>query len=214
VTVERPLRLNFQNSPERITRLIEQTAFKNLAKSSKRNPEEKAVEEVIGREQQEAMRNLLTRMPGTLFKDRVDFEKALDEAINSTGPLEAFPKITTALRKAILNALCERDETAAICRDKDGFPEPDTELRDYENVPLKVDILEYFEREVKPYIPDAWINEAHRDHKDGEVGKVGCEINFNRYFYKYQPPRPLEEIEAEIQVLEEEILTLLREVTR
>jgi type I restriction enzyme M protein len=61
-------------------------------------------------------------------------------------------------------------------------------------------------------VPDAWINTAIRDEKDGRVGKVGYEINFNHYFYKYQPPRPLEEIEADIKTLEREILEMLRDV--
>ena len=59
---------------------------------------------------------------------------------------------------------------------------------------------------LKPYVPDAWINTALRDPKDGEVGRVGYEIDFNRYFYEYQPPRPLEEIEADIKTLEKEII--------
>jgi type I restriction enzyme M protein len=210
VTVERPLRLNFQASPERIARLDEQTAFKNLAKSTKRSPEARAAEEAAGREQQEAIRSLLARMPGTLFRDRGLFEKVLDQTIRESGALEALPKITAPLRKAVLNALSERDETAEICRDKDGQPEPDPQLRDFENVPLKEDIWTYFAREVKPHVPDAWIDKAARDHKDREIGKVGYEINFNRYFYRYQPPRPLEEIESEIQALEKEILSHLK----
>jgi type I restriction enzyme M protein len=117
------------------------------------------------------------------------------------------------VRKAILNALSERDETADICRDKDGNPDPDPALRDYENVPLKEDITAYFEREVRPHVSDAFINKSVRDEKDGKVGKVGCEINFNRTFYQYQPPRPLGEIDADIKALEQEILAMLREVT-
>ena len=66
-------------------------------------------------------------------------------------------------------------------------------------MPLKEDWREYFAREVAPFVPDAWVDEAYRDARDGEVGRVGYEINFNRYFYKYVPPRPLEEIEAEIE---------------
>ena len=69
-------------------------------------------------------------------------------------------------------------------------------------MPLNEEIWAFFEREVKPHVPDAWINSAIRDHKDGEIGKVGYEINFNRYFYTYQPPRPLAEIEADIKILE------------
>jgi type I restriction enzyme M protein len=213
VTVERPLRLNFQANPERIARLDEQTAFTNLAKSTKRSPEERLAQEAAGRQQQAAIRRLLTSIPDTLFKDREQFEHALDQAIRTAGPLEALPKITGALRKAMLSAISERDESAEICRDKDGFPEPDPELRDYENIPLKEDIRAYFEREVRPHVPDAWIDEATRDHKDGEIGKVGYEINFNRYFYKYQPPRPLKEIETDIKQIEKEIMDLLREVT-
>jgi type I restriction enzyme M protein len=117
------------------------------------------------------------------------------------------------LREAIVNALSERDETAEICRDEAGNPEPDPELRDTENVPLKEDIQVYFDREVKPHVPDAWINRAIVDPKDGRVGKVGYEINFNRYFYQYQPPRPLEAIEAELKALEQDIVKMLREVT-
>lgn len=74
------------------------------------------------------------------------------------------------------------------------------------------DVFAYFEREVKPHVPDAWINESRRDAKDGQIGVVGYEINFNRYFYQYVPPRPLEEIEADIKALETEILVMLREV--
>jgi type I restriction enzyme M protein len=65
---------------------------------------------------------------------------------------------------------------------------------------------------MQPHVPDAWINTAIRDEKDGGVGKAGYEINFNRYFYKSQPPRPLEKIEADIKTLEREILEMLREV--
>ena len=57
----------------------------------------------------------------------------------------------------------------------------------------------FFEREVKPHVPDAWIDTSKRDHRDGQVGLVGYEINFNRYFYRYKPPRPIAEIETEIQ---------------
>ena len=83
--------------------------------------------------------------------------------------------------------------------------EPDPRLRDFENVPLKEDIDAYFGREVAPHVADAWIDRG----KD----KVGYEINFNRHFYEYTPPRPLEEIDADLKEAEERILRLLREVT-
>jgi len=84
-----------------------------------------------------------------------------------------------------------------------GF-EPDSTLRDFENVPLKEDLEVYFEREVRPHVPDAWM--------DSTKDKVGYEINFNRHFYKYTPPRPLEAIDADLKKVEEEIWRLLREV--
>jgi len=125
---------------------------------------------------------------------------------------KAGVKLPAPLRKAILNALSERDETAEICRDKEGNPEPDTDLRDTENVPMSEDVDAFFQREVAPHVPDAWIDTSKRDAKDGEVGIVGYEINFNRYFYVYEPPRALEEIQADIRAVEAEILELLREV--
>jgi type I restriction enzyme M protein len=100
-------------------------------------------------------------------------------------------------------------EHSKIFKSKDGYPEPNPDLRDTENVPLGQDVNAYFEREVKPHVPDAWINTALRDHKDGQVG---YEINFNRYFYTYTPPRPLAEIEADMGTIEQEIMAMLREV--
>ena len=207
ITVERPLRLNFQASPERIARLQQQKAFQDLATSKKKNQQEKLFEESAGHEQQQAILSMLKTLPGTMFKDRAIFEKELDKTTMRSGL-----RLTPPLRKAILTALSERDETAEICRDKDDHPEPDPELRDTENVPLNEDIWAFFEREVKPHVPDAWVNEHIRDEKDGEVGILGYEINFNRYFYKYQPPRPLEEIEVDIKTLERDILKMLHEV--
>jgi type I restriction enzyme M protein len=91
--------------------------------------------------------------------------------------------------------------------------EPDPALRDYENVPLKEDIVSFFLREVRPFVPDAWIDRDTVDEKDGGIGKIGYEINFNRIFFRYQPPRLLDEIDAELDQVEKRILTLLKEVT-
>ncbi len=121
-------------------------------------------------------------------------------------------KFAAPVRRAVLDALSERDETAEICCDADGSPEPDPDLRDTENVPLGENVGAFVEREVTPHVPDAWIDESVRDDRDGEVGKVGYEINFNRYFYEYKPPRPLEEIEVDIKAVEQDVLKLLREV--
>ena len=121
-------------------------------------------------------------------------------------------KIGAPVKKAILNALSERDEEADICTGRDGKPEPDSELRDHELVPFKEDWREYVEREVKPFVPNAWVDESHTDARDKQVGRIGYEINFNRYFYQYVPPRSLEEINAELNALESEIAGLLKEV--
>lgn len=200
VTIERPLRLNFEATPGRLQRLTEQPAFAGLAQSRKKDPAEKASEEAAGRARQAQILAQLARLPQTRFTDRPAFESALD-ALGA--------RFETPIRKAILTALSERDETAAICYTKDGSPEPDPDLRDTENVPLGEDIETYFAREVAPHLPDAWINTTLRDPLDGGVGRVGYEINFNRYFYTYQPPRSLEEIEAEILALQTEISQLL-----
>ncbi len=208
ITVERPLRLNFQASPERIARIGEETAFRTLAVSRKKGAA-KEREEAGGRAQQEALLAMLRSLPAaTVYKDRDEFERALSAAARGVGL-----KLAAPMKKAILSALSERDETAAVCRDPGGEPEPDPELRDTENVPLAERVEAFFEREVRPHVPDAWIDTSRRDPKDGEVGIVGYEINFNRYFYRYTPPRPLEEIEADIRGIEQDILRMLTEVT-
>jgi len=207
ITVERPLQLNFQASPERIERLKTERAFVKLAQSKKRNPEVKAQEEELGRKQQARILDMIADLPETLFKERPAFEKAL-----KLSAAKHSIKLDASLKKAILNALSERDETAEVCLAKDGNPEPDSNLRDTENVPLSESVEAFFEREVKPHVPQAWIDESKRDAQDGQVGIVGYEINFNRYFYTYEPPRPLEEIEADIKKIESEIMEMLREV--
>ena len=207
ITVERPLRLNFQATPERIKRLEDERGFQALTKSRKRDYAA-TQEEAQGRRLQEALLKMLNGLPETVVKDRKAIEDILDDAAR-----RAEIKLSAPVRKAILNALSERDETAAICLDKDGKPEADPELRDTERVPLAEDVNAFFEREVKPHVPDAWIDESKRDAKDKKVGIVGYEINFNRYFYRYSPPRPLEDIEADIQGIEEDIVRMLREVT-
>jgi type I restriction enzyme M protein len=207
ITVERPLRLNFQASPSRIQRLEEERGFLALAQS-KRKGAAGAKEQATGRAQQDAIRALLQTLPATLSKDRGEFEAALEAAARQAGV-----KLAAPVRRAILSALSERDETAAICRDAQGHSEPDPELRDTESVPLAELVGGFFEREVKPHVPDAWIDTDRRDEKDGQVGIVGYEINFNRYFYRYTPPRPLEEIEADIRGIETDIMRMLSEVT-
>ena len=207
MTIERPLQLNFQANPERIMRLEDEKAFQNLAKSKKRDPQQKAEDEAAGMRQQARIKAILADMPGSVFKNRDAFVREL----NAVSKAQAY-KLSAPVRKAILSALSEADESADICRNKKGQPEADSSLRDFEYVPLTEDVHDYFAREVAPHVPDAWINSGVVDDKDGEIGKVGYEINFNRYFYQYQPPRPLNEIKADISDLEREIITMLREV--
>jgi len=219
ITVERPLRLNFRASADRIARLHEQKGFQNLAKSKKRG-EAGAREEAAGRARQRAILDLLERLPDTLHKDRAAFLAELTAAAR-----KADVKLRAPVLNAILAALSERDETAEICRDKNGRPEPDPELRDTERVPLaegedpaddervSASVRAFFEREVALHVPDAWIDTTRRDHKDGLAGHVGYEINFNRYFYRYVPPRSLDAIEADIQAIEKDILEMLKDMS-
>ena len=135
-----------------------------------------------------------------MFKDRKQFLTELRKLDRELDVRLSAPEL-----KAVLAALGERDETAEICRDREGQPEPDADLRDTETVPLKESIDEYFKREVLPHVPDAWI--------DATKTKVGYEIPLNRHFYHYEPPRPLEVIEMNIKSLEDDIMKMLKEVT-
>ena len=204
ITVERPLRLNFQASEERISRLDEIRAFRKIAESDKKNEVIRRQEIEAGKKRQDAIRRLLSdlrkKSGEKLFKDRLEFLRELKSLDQKAGI-----RLSAAELKAVLEALSERDETAEICRDAKGNPEADGNLRDTENVPLKENIEAYFKREVLPHVPDAWIDHART--------KVGYEIPLNRHFYRYEPPRPLEVIEAEIKTLESEILGMLAEVT-
>ena len=208
ITVERPLQLDFRANPERIARLEEEKAFVNLAVSRKKGTAKDEAEEA-GRAKQAAIRALLRTLPDKLFLDRAVFDGELSQAAR-----EAELKLTAPIRKAILSALSERNDEAEICRDRKDRPEPDPGFRDTENVPLSEGVQAFFEREVKPHVHDAWVDTERRDPHDGEVGVGGYEINFNRYFYQYRPPRPLEEIETDIRQVEEEIVAMLREVAR
>lgn len=172
VTVERPLRMNFAVTPERLARV----------KDIDRLPPLRAALETLSR-------------VGTV-KDRKVFTGHLRDALEVSRVA-----LSPQAFKGLLAALGERDETAEVCRDAKGRPEPDPELRDYENVPLKEDIQAYFAREVKPHAPDAWIDE--------DKTKKGYELPFSRHFYQQTQLRPLEEIEAEIMALEGEIQRML-----
>ncbi len=199
ITVERPLKLNFQASPERIARLEAAKGWQALATSKKKGAagEEDAAK---GRAPQAALLEVLRALDReVLYQDREAFTEVLKAAIKKRQGRALGPSVL----KVLLETLSERDETAAVCRFK-GEPEPDPELRGYENVPLGEDIAAYMARDVLPHVPDAWV-----DH--GKT-KVGYEIPFTRHFYVYQPPRPLAVIRAEIEELEREIQGMLGRV--
>ena len=160
ITIERPLKRNFQVCEDRIEILKSARSFTRLPQ-----------------EQQQRILEVLGTLEGDcLYKNRDEFIRILTDAF--TG---AQVNITAAQLKLIYQSLSEYDETADVCTNRKGEPEPDPDLRDYENVPLREDIDAYLEREIQPHVPEAWI--------DYSKTKVGYEIPFNRYFYTFKPPR-------------------------
>ena len=179
ITVERPLRLRYQMTLEDKARFL--NACPHLL------DDVQVIDKELGREP---------------WRDWDAVWRQIEEVLHSRQS-----RWRAAERNLFRSVFTQKDpEAEAVAAGGcDGGYEPDPGLRDFENVPLKDDIDAYFEREVRPHVPDAWMDRS----KD----KVGYEINFNRYFYKYTPPRPLEEVDAELRQAEEEIMRLLREVT-
>ena len=179
VTVERPLRLRYQMTIEDKARFLDACPYLL--------DDVQTIDKVLGREPSYDW-NATWESIADLLSERQSRWKKVEQ-------------------KLFRDVFTEKDPQAERVR-KDGREkgyEPDTALRDFENVPLKNDIDAYFEREVRPHVPDAWM--------DRDKVKVGYEINFNRHFYKYTPPRPLDEIDADLKKAEEKIMRLLREVT-
>ena len=179
-TVERPLRLRYQMTIDDKARFLD--ACPHLL------DDVQAIDKVFGRERMKDW-----NAAWSLIKDMLHSRESRWKA----------PE-----QKLFRSVFTQKDpEAEPVARDRLAAEyEPDPKLRDFENVPLKDDIDAYFEREVRPHVPDAWMERS----KD----KVGYEINFNRHFYKYTPPRPLEVIDAELKKAEDEIARLLQEVTR
>jgi type I restriction enzyme M protein len=175
ITVERPLRLRFSVTPDRLA------AYQNTK----------------GADQVDAFAGVHSE-----FDNLPAFLKAAGVKRLGKGAL-----------KAVLACFGERDSGAQPVLDEKGNVQADSNLREFENVPLSQDIDDYFDREVLPHVSDAWIDTGKTDAKDGDVGIVGYEINFNRYFYVYRPPRALAEIDADLKAVEAEIAALLGEVT-
>ncbi|MFD5118535.1 N-6 DNA methylase [Streptomyces sp. NPDC058385] len=182
ITVERPLKLRFEVTEETLAALAEAKPVAKLERS----------EEFVA-----AVRTLL----GSSWTTKSDAFIALKDAVVAAGL--NWPS-GAPFAKAVRETIGVRDPEGEVQKVK-GAPEPDADLRDYENVPLGDDVEEYLKREVLPHVPDAWI--------DHTKTKIGYEIPFTRHFYVYKPPRPLAEIDAELKSLEAEIQALLGEVT-
>ncbi len=191
ITVERPLQLRIEpQHPEKRVALIADKAWEKL------DPDEQGL---LGEALDTLKQSYLSRT--TFLKDL--------KAILKTTTLTLSPSST----KLLLKHLGEHDDDAEICKDAKGNTEANSDLRDNENVPFGEDIRDYFAREVTPHVPLAWIDESKRDDKDGEIGIIGYEIPFNRHFYTYSPPRPLDAIDAELAEITGEIQALLVEVS-
>ncbi|EMA43112.1 type I restriction-modification system subunit M [Halococcus saccharolyticus] len=195
IVIDQPLRLSFQATQERIDSLDDERAFTNR-------------DEEIQAQVKETLSSMDSEK---VWMDRDGFIDEVELQLNMAGL-----DLRNSVYNAIERALGEQNPDAEICRKSNGDPEHDTDRREKERVPLGTDPYEYFEREVAPYLENAWINESskYHDDQDGELGTVGYEINFNRYFYEYEPPRSLDEIDADIRELEGEISEMLGEISR
>lgn len=193
VTVERPLRLNFCVDDERLAQLRASRMFSSLTNGRKGA-------NGAGEKTQQAIIDALETLRGEpVVKDRKKFASKVRKLFKEH-EIELTPKQI----KDVLAALGQQDETAAICVDSKGNSEPDPALREYESVPLREHIDEYFSREVLPHLPGAWINEART--------RKGYEIPFTRQFFQFEQARPLDEIAQEIRVLQKQLQVALDEV--
>ena len=187
ITVERPLQLSYYTQDEiKIEALKNDSAFDKLDMQTQK--------EIL-----EALKTMDEKIPSQKL-----FEKQINTKVTS--------KLTASNLKLLQKHLGEHDEEAELIKDVKGKLVANPDLRDYENVPLNQDINEYFQKEVIPHVPQAWIDTSKTDSKDGLVGIVGYEIPFNRHFYEYVPPRELAVIDEELETLTKEILEILHEV--
>ncbi len=182
ITVERPLRLAFAISPDRLVAIRDSKSAQKLGD----------VEAIIAA--------LETLPVGKRWLSRKEFLKDAEKAAKA-----ACLNLATPHWKLLVSELGEHDDEAEICLDSKGRTESNSDLRDTENVPLTQAIDDYFKSEVLPHVPDAWI--------DHDKTRIGYEIPFTRHFYKFVPPRPLDEIDRDLKVVTDEILALLSEVT-
>jgi len=193
IVIDRALRMSFKATNNRIESLDEERAFTNR---------DKAI-------QKDVKRALKTLNSEKVWQDRDEFIGEVKSCFEQNDI-----DVRNSVYNAIERALGERDPNAEIVTNSKGEPEHDIDLRERERVPLGEDPQEYFEQQIKPYVENAWINDSSKyyDEQDGELGVVGYEINFEKFFYNYDPPRPLEEINSDIDQLEGEIVDLIQEV--
>lgn len=190
ITVERPLQLAFMAKDEdKLESLQSDSSWGKLSE-----------------ERRQVLLQTLVEMDER-YLDRETFFKSVNKKLSAIGQ----ESISTQEKKLLQKYIGEHDSEAVNCKTK-GAVEPNPDLRDNENVPLSEDIETYFAREVLPHVPEAWIDMTKCDDRDGKVGTVGYEISFNRYFYKYVPPRSLAEIDAELKAVEADIQAMLSEV--
>lgn len=189
ITVESPLRLSFQTTAEALERLQQAKVFTDLATSKKKTEPARSEQIQEGQRLQRAILDTLAKLdPEKIYLNRDDFTDLLREGIKAQGE-----KISIAALRKIVAELGIKNPDADMCRDAKANLEADPDLRDTEQVPFREDIEVYFQREVIPYAPDAWI--------DRDKTKIGYEIPFTRYFYTYEElGNPVETL-AEIQSL-------------
>lgn len=182
ITVERPLRLRFEAS---------ELSFSKLSELATAGKKPIAAGEVDG------ARTILKAMSslGTIGT-RQAAEMALARACKEHGV-----KVTPWMQKVIWVCIELRDPNGEIQRAGKGQLEPDSDLRDTENVPLSESIASYFKREVAPHVPDAWVDEAK--------SKVGYEVPFTRHFYVFKKPRPLGEIDSDLKKTTAKVMELI-----
>lgn len=203
VVVERPLRLSFQTTPDAIEALTQAKSFADLATSRKRTEPARTEEIEAGKRVQDAVIATLEAFDAEhVYLNRDEFTDLLREGIKDRGE-----KIGIAALRKIVAELGTKNPDADICVDAKGNPKPDPDLRDTEQIPFREDIEAYFQHEVIPYAPDAWI--------DHDKTKVGYEIPFTRYFYTYEelgdPVETLAEIQALSASIQADIAKLFRE---
>ena len=182
ITVERPLRQSWQITEEKVITLTEIATLKKL------DPEDRL--------------KIRETLESHIGDEKLQGKNAFSQNLKKL--LADIEDLTTAQLNGIVKHFAQRDDDAPIVTDKKGKPAPDPELRDTENVPLTQDIPDYIEREIAPHLEEFWVDRS----KD----KIGFEIPFTRHFYKYAPPRPLAEIDSELNQLLAEISQLLKEV--